>query len=152
MGKNNTGQAYVATNLTVNDGLVVNETLAVDTITKRSADEATVESDLAIGGTLLVDTSHVSLATEISIKDYVVAGSTTANTNLTVTGNLSVFGNVNFSKPYWVAVVMNFFGWQSLFRKSKRRAKRSDSPCRSSGTNYWFTPTSLHAHRGPTTL
>ncbi len=45
-------QAYKATNLTLNDGLAVNETLTVDTITKRLADDVTVDSNVVVGGIL----------------------------------------------------------------------------------------------------
>ncbi len=47
--KINAAQAYNATNLTVNDGLVFNKTLALDTITQVVASEVTVSSDLVVG-------------------------------------------------------------------------------------------------------
>ena len=95
-----TGSATVANNLTVS-GL-----LAVDTITKRLANEVTVNCDLAVGGTLLVDTIDSSFATQITVLDNVVIGSSGTNKNLTLNGNLSVAGTlsvINFlpTKP-WV--------------------------------------------------
>ncbi len=68
----------------VNDGLTVNNTLAVGTSSSRLANEVTVESNFFVGGTLLVDTFDASLVSEISIKDNGVVGLTTTNENLTV--------------------------------------------------------------------
>ena len=80
--KINTMQAYNATNLTVNVGMVVNEALAADVITKRLANEVAVSSDFVVEGALLVDTINASLASQLSIKDNVVVGLTRANENL----------------------------------------------------------------------
>ena len=101
--KSNTIQAYNASSLTVNDGLVVNETLTVDTITQRLANEVTVSCDLALGGTLLVGTIDTSFANQITVKDNVVIGTTTTNKNLTVYGNLSLSGSLSGYSPFWAA-------------------------------------------------
>ncbi len=72
--KSNTAQAYNATNLTVNDGMVADYTLTADTLTKRLTNEMTVDSNLAVGGNLLVDTLDTTLANEMSIQDNVAVG------------------------------------------------------------------------------
>ncbi len=69
------------------------ETLAVDTITQRLANEVTVDLNLAVGGKWVVDKSGASLASEISIQDYAVVGLTTANEGLTVYGNTTIDGS-----------------------------------------------------------
>ncbi len=47
--RSNKTQSCNATKLTVHGGLVVNETLAVDTITKRLANEVTIDRHLVVG-------------------------------------------------------------------------------------------------------
>ncbi len=65
----------------MNDGLTVDDTLPVDTITNRLANQVTVENNFVVGGTLLVDTIGVSTA---CVKHNVVVGLTTANKNFNV--------------------------------------------------------------------
>ena len=79
--------------------LTASGSVAVDTITKRLANEVTVDCDLAVGATLLVDTINTSLADQITVQDNVVIGSTATNKNLTLNGNLSITGSIS-AKPY----------------------------------------------------
>ena len=49
-----------------------------------------------------------------------------ADGNLTVGGDLTVSGNVNFANPYWVAVVINFTGGNPyILRNTGRNAATS---------------------------
>ncbi len=66
------------------------------------ATEVTVDNDLVVGGTLLVDAIDASFASELSIKDNVFVGLTTAIKDFTVYGNLSISGSLSGNSPFWV--------------------------------------------------
>ncbi len=62
-----------------------------------------------------------------------VVGTAAANKNLTVNGNLEVFGDVNFANPYWVAVVIFPTGGNPCFVRANRGRNTATSLVRVTG-------------------
>ena len=73
--RSNAIQSYTATQVTVNDNIAVTGTLAVDTVTSKSAANPVVVNDgLTVNNALTVDTSTKRLASEVTVESTLDVG------------------------------------------------------------------------------